>query len=399
MSSGGEASGYAQLEAALLDAPDDDASWAVYADCLTAAGDPRGELITVELALEGDNRRPPAPALARRYAALMADAKRGSLGPALAARIARPDASRELALEWRRGHLHRARIDARCMTDAREALAAVHAAPCTHFLHELELSLLAEREPGTQLLGAQLAAGPLPGLRRLELDAWTFARARPEHDDLPLLELTLDWGQSFARLRELSVRSPRVRLASLVHPRLERLLLSMRHGFDPALIEALARARLPALRELHLFLGPLGSTRVGAAQALVHAAISNPRLAEGEGLRILSLYASELSPSFYAALAESPQLTGLIELRLAYSTIRDAHLPALRALFARAPQLQHVDLSRNYLSEAALSELRHQLGPRMLAPHQKPDLGTPQVPVFGRYGLDDREPPAAIAEL
>jgi uncharacterized protein (TIGR02996 family) len=47
------------LESALDESPDDLASWMAYADHLAEQGDPRGELMQVQLALE-DSRRPPA---------------------------------------------------------------------------------------------------------------------------------------------------------------------------------------------------------------------------------------------------------------------------------------------------------------------------------------------------
>src|SRR5579884_2555633 len=49
----------AALEAALAESPDDRATWAAYADHLTESGDPRGEFIAVQLALE-EQQRPAA---------------------------------------------------------------------------------------------------------------------------------------------------------------------------------------------------------------------------------------------------------------------------------------------------------------------------------------------------
>lgn len=41
-----------ELEARILDDPEDRAAWAVYGDWLAASGDPRGELVAIMLAIE-----------------------------------------------------------------------------------------------------------------------------------------------------------------------------------------------------------------------------------------------------------------------------------------------------------------------------------------------------------
>ena len=62
------------LIAAILADPDDDAPRAVYADWLTERGDPRGELITVQLA------KKQTPALKARADALLAKHKKAWVG-------------------------------------------------------------------------------------------------------------------------------------------------------------------------------------------------------------------------------------------------------------------------------------------------------------------------------
>src|SRR5947209_4016867 len=70
------------LEAALVADPDDVATHRAYADLLTEEGDPRGELIAVQLALE-DSARPPEERkrLRHREQNLLAAHGRDWLGP------------------------------------------------------------------------------------------------------------------------------------------------------------------------------------------------------------------------------------------------------------------------------------------------------------------------------
>lgn len=137
----------------LLEAPDDDERWAVYADCLQAAGDVRGEIISLEL--DGSAE------LAERAAALTQQYQREVLS----------DLLREAwYLGWRRGHIVSAEFRSGFVDD--ENLLA-----CLTGLLDLEVSAFLEKlvvhEPQLRALLepvlVRLVAMPRPALIQVEL--------------------------------------------------------------------------------------------------------------------------------------------------------------------------------------------------------------------------------------
>jgi uncharacterized protein (TIGR02996 family) len=108
------------LEASLVENPDDLATYSAYADLLTEQGDPRGEFVSVQLALEDERR--PAPQrrkLAAREKQLLKKHQRDWLGP-LATYLLDKDTShleqqyyaedQRFAHGWRRGFLARIEV-------------------------------------------------------------------------------------------------------------------------------------------------------------------------------------------------------------------------------------------------------------------------------------------------
>lgn len=373
----------------MFEDPDDADAWAVYADALANEGDPLGELITLELRIEAAaaSGRPIPPTLSRRYAALAEGGCSRWADDALAELLASPDATRSLALEWRRGHPYLAGVAASSTRVANELLATLLATRGLVFLTRLSVNFTAQRDETEAL---EFAGGPtLSSLQVLDIDGWSFSRGAD-----PLANLDFDWDRAWPRLHTLRLRCPQLAWPPLAHQRLRSLTISLRHGFEPRPIELLASARLPALDTLQLFLGRLGADHSpDDARVLMLRVIDNPLLGGPGGLRSLGLCATQLPPSLFAALADAKLIRELRRLSLAWSTIGDEHMPALRAVIANATALEHLDLRRNYLSEQAVVELRALLGTRLIASDQKLD-GERQLPVFGRYGFDDGSIPA-----
>lgn len=101
-----------ELEAAILAAPDERSNYLVYSDWLTEAGDPRGELVTVQAALE---ETPKSKPLAKRAAELWKAHSRDWLGTldGMNTHAPIPGVSRPpnpLALDWRWGFVREARL-------------------------------------------------------------------------------------------------------------------------------------------------------------------------------------------------------------------------------------------------------------------------------------------------
>src|SRR4051794_33016860 len=88
------------LEEALVESPDDLATHRAYADLLIEQGDPRGELISVQLALEAEGRSAEErQRLKAREAELLASHQREWLGGLAADLLDSPDFGNEFCIE------------------------------------------------------------------------------------------------------------------------------------------------------------------------------------------------------------------------------------------------------------------------------------------------------------
>jgi uncharacterized protein (TIGR02996 family) len=248
----------AELVAQIAASPDDDAPYAVLADALQQRGDPRGELIAVQLALAGATGER-ACELRRRDGELV------EAHPEWVATMA--DHAEHLVVRWQRGFVAALRVVA---DDDGAGESAWHAAMATPLvsdtLAEVRVSEHDGRAPPQSIIDA-IAARPPRALRRLGIDdlGWqamhrTGPLALGALAALPLDELTvagsaitLDW-RAAPRLRALELRSPPFQLAQLAAverwPELRALALWIADTRE--LARVLTPARFPALRSLAL---------------------------------------------------------------------------------------------------------------------------------------------------
>lgn len=372
-----------ELERELFEQPDDLGAWAVYGDWLAAQGDPRGELIQLELAIEAGVSL--TPELRRRYAALMVEERPRWVGPELLAMLDEPDASRSSCIEWRRGHLLRARVLGAGSQSAAERLRALLASPTVMMLRRLEVSLDAERDD-LQAVGPALFEGcRLDSLRELELDAWTFRRG----EGPPLVDLRFAWQRAWPRLEQLALRALHVELGEIRHDRLRSLQLSTRHGVELEPLRSLASAELPSLRRLSLFPGRLEPGLEPAYRAVLGDLLD---MAGRVGLTHLSIVTCDQPDIALDRLAHASALRSSLErLGLAYGLLGDEHVDPLLAALRPYTRLRSLDLGWNYLPPAALQAIEVGLGGRveLRSDRQKHDRGpdTREIPVFGRYGV------------
>jgi uncharacterized protein (TIGR02996 family) len=273
-----EAALFAQIAAA----PDDRAAYLVLADALQHAGDPRGELIALQIALE-DADGAAALALERRIDELFAEHDRAWTGAIV------PEVRPRLVVAWRRGFVHAARVtldgDPHATLDALLAMPHVHAT-----LGDLALGPTpgAEYWPNCQGLITTLCERWPRALRRLAIydgDVRAVWRAAPVElgplaraDSLEELIVygrvlrPIRWTAAPPRLRRLELPLADARLDDLTAiatwPHLETLVL---WGAEPGELAPLTPARFPALREL----GLVGTRRTDAlAAALVELPIA-----------------------------------------------------------------------------------------------------------------------------
>lgn len=395
------------LERELYERPDDLEAWAVHADALAARGDARGELIQLELLLEAGVSLAQR-SLTSRYAALMTDERPRWIEPALLELLDEPDLSRTCLIEWRRGYLDSVSLLGPGATGLGPRLATLLGSPSAAMLHALALSIDADRHDLDTLGHAQLGVHRLDSLRRLDIDAWTFRRGeRP-----PLVDLRFDWQQSWPRLEQLRVKAVHVALGSIRHARLVDLRLSTRHGVELEPLRALARAELPRLRRLALYLGRSAEldhddddayddderdARASPARMRALGEVLGDifTMAGACGLTHLGLILCDQPALLLTRLGEAPELLATLEhLDLGYGLLGAEHVEPLLGVLRRCPRLRALDLDWNYLPSEAVVAIEAGLpGVAVRSETQKNDRGpdTRELPVFGRYGVaEDR---------
>jgi uncharacterized protein (TIGR02996 family) len=319
-----------ELEARLLEDPDNEELHLVYADWLQERGDPLGELIALQAAARRD------PTAERQLAVEQHLRKHQAyLLGALA------ECRSVLQLDWHLGFLRKARLAraprARHVYEGKVLLGWLLQLPIARLLRELELGLLDSVYGGSQQHGEMvrfLLAAPRPTLRSVDID---FSHRWSIGADIEEIANLVD---TLPGLRRLAVRAVRTRLAALDHPHLEELTLHIGYA-TPANLAALGSARWPALRSLRLALLGYQVTRrdITHLGPLLQAK-SVPRLRH-LALRIQSAPPRPLEgDELVQLLLDAPLLRQLEELDLSRAALGDAGVALLAANADRVAHLR-----------------------------------------------------------
>lgn len=209
----------AELEAAIDRDPYDTTAYAILGDFLQQIGDPRGELIALQIAAV---EHPIAEVAANTYLYDRAD----EFTAGLPTKLRRSNAGRVV---WRNGFIHKA---VAADLELRELLAHASA----RFLVDLAI----DHGASFDVVVCTLVESPVATLRILSLGCHT-------QQDLGTLD---DLWPAVARLRQLFIHGDPT-FAAIALPELERLAISVRE-LRSETVEALARTGWPVLRELAL---------------------------------------------------------------------------------------------------------------------------------------------------
>jgi uncharacterized protein (TIGR02996 family) len=337
----------AALEAAVRDDPDDLAAWHALADLLLEAGDPRGEFMRVQLALEDPALdRAARRVLRNREDDLLDEYGREWVGKTLAKLLVGAQQyglSRHREVGFRRGVF----ADLKHVTLSDKLSDALARAKTTGWLQTLEVRL-----PRTEVDLARLAAAPfVPRLRRFALADQQDRVHAPQHRNLAALLAKA------ARLERLHIAGYDEELAAvfeLPFPHLAELTVT-----DARRVRLAPLAANPTLGRLRRL--TVGFPWVGQPPVLhladLAALCRSPHLG---GLSILEFQQSDAGDAGCAALADSGLLFRLNRLSLANGTVTAAGARALAdALRSRPHRLASLDLSGNPVSSAAVP---HDLG-------------------------------------
>jgi len=300
----------AELDATIDADPEDPRSYAVLGDYLQQQGDPRGEIIALELAgldREARDRRAAHPALT-------------------------PDVPAS-HMTWRHGFVHTASVDA-------AAVATLLAHPSCRFLITLAIDVL-EDSDDLETAVASLADRPRGALRELELSRRPppQSTARPGATRVDAIELDRLW-PAVRSLQRLRVRHDRATFRTIDLPALTALGVELRYHAASA-VDAIAAASWPALErlELHGLAGQPDRRRLAAV-------LSSDRIPKLRHLAIRgdSAFRELLATS---SLQDSALLRRLRSLDVSRSDLDDAAASRLAALPLR---LDKLDVSRNRLT-------------------------------------------------
>jgi uncharacterized protein (TIGR02996 family) len=349
-----------ELWQAILDNPHDPQTYLVYADWLLSQGDPRGELIALQVALERGSSAEPQ-ALAQREQQLLERHQHFLPGVD----------ERHATVTWRWGFFESVRFDNRedWMDNHFElwpTVRTVFAQPAAQLVREMRVGVIRwERQeedvPELLRLVHELGfAGKLEELVLGDID-----------EDVDLAHHTLgdlsEVGRAYGELRALSVRGFQFQLGPLPLPRLERLTLQT-CALSRANLASVLQPPRPALQSLELW---FGSALYGAECAPddLRPLLEQPR--RFPELRALGLMNAEFTSELCRALARSPLLRQLETLDLSLGTLDDA---GAEVLLENAPAFSHLDwldLDDNFLSEACVQRLEETFGSAVQCGDQK----------------------------
>jgi uncharacterized protein (TIGR02996 family) len=381
------------LERAIAADFDDPAAHAAYADWLAEQGDPRGEFIQIQLALEDESRTAAERKRlrAREHELLLAH-ERVWLGP-LAQFLLAPTEARLFGVRlwkrgrkplmpytWRRGWLDRLQLP---FDPNWSILAALQVCPNARHLHHLFV-------PFSLQTAEEVASHPLPQNIFPNLRVFEFGEERDTKEPVWSLEFAsagdavLPLVRAMPKIEELYVRARGVALRELFAlPNLGNLrALQVYHVEEPYPLAVLAAnpafARLEKLW-LHPSMYMAAEERiagVGAADDLssflplteVRALFTSPYLTS---LRLLQLRGSDLGDAGRAALIESAMLKRLKSLDLRFGRITDRGARLLAGC-TDLRNLEALDLRNNQMTPDGARAILDALPHALCAPHDEP---------------------------
>lgn len=355
-----------ELEAAILADIENPAARLIYADWLQGQGDPRGELIAIQVAL-ADARGARATRLRQKENVLLGE-HRGHLVPQRLREAMddhmqrRPEQSGKVgrwergacSISWQGGFIDHARIARYGYGEepirVEERIEDLCQHPSGRFLRELEIGPLGVDDTfdyGTVV--DTLARQRLPVLRSLVLA--DFESEDCELSWSSLGDLGLLW-QAVPGLEDMYVQGGSFSLGTIDLPRVRRFTVHT-GGLGKPGIASICRARWPQLERLEIW---FGRSRFGA-----EGEIDDIRpILEGQGLgqlTSLGLMNAEFTDDICEALPGSPIAGQLVDLDLSLGTMSDEGARALASDPRAFPRLQWLRVGDNYLSDASRRRL------------------------------------------
>lgn len=345
-----------ELEAAIVDAPEDLDAWQVYADWLQSQGDVWGERLS--LALQRDKAKGAAKAKLTKQIATYDETHAEALyGKTLAAMLDDPELEQVASIEAPYGLILAVKVkspqyDWKGLAPS-TALAAIVKSPAAKLLRSISIGLIDYEYPVNLGKGIEAIskAGKLESLRSLFIGDFEY----PEENEISWVAVgnVAKVLPVAPKLRELHLRGAEISLGVLEHPTLETLTIET-GGLPGGAVASVGKAKLPELRRMEVWLGTEEYGGTGKIAQL-------KPLFEGSGvpkLEHLGLQNSDFEDDVAIALAKSKLLAQLRSVDLSMGTM---HEPGAQAILANADKFRHLNelvLDRNFIPDALAKQLR-----------------------------------------
>jgi uncharacterized protein (TIGR02996 family) len=351
------------LEAAIVDNPDDVGAWQVYFDWLQTQGDPWGE--RGNLAVARDKAKGAAKTkLTKQIEAFDAEHGEALYGKSLLALMKKDDFDRVAALDDRYGLFWTVTAKSPQYdwkgTAPNTVLAALVKSPAARLLSAINIGLIDHDYPVSLREGidAICKSGKLEALRTLFIGDFEY----PDEQEISWVTVG-NAGKVLPvapNLRSLHVRGGGIELGKLEHDQLESLFLET-GGLPKGAVGSVGKCKLPSLTRMEVWFGRDEYGGDGNVKQLAE-------LFKGTGLPKLvhlGLKNCEWQDDIAVALAKSEVLAQLQTLDLSMGTMHGAGAEAIIANAAKFQHLEHIDLSRNFLSDEQAKQLRKLFGKKV----------------------------------
>jgi len=357
-------SGNAELEAAIFAAPQDLDAWGVYGDWLQERGDPRGELLSLEVEAERGNV---SAASAQRCEAIFAQHRAAWLGETLTKALEmQVDGEEVLELQWKFGFIHFVKV--RAVYDfsgpkPNEIWRALFKLESFKFAQEVRIGVtgLEGDADFDDVLMSLSKHGKLRSIRRIFVG--DFESEEQEITWVKVGNVGRLW-PVLPNLEYMLVRGGGIELGVVEHDKLAELHIETA-GLPKAAVRSLAKAKLPALHTLEVWLGE----EERSEQHGEHSDIDDLRpLLTGAGLpklRHLGLKNCDYEDDIAIALCTAPIVKQLETLDLSMGVMAGDGASALIEHVAHFKHLGRIDLSQNAIDDALQTQLHAEFGERI----------------------------------
>jgi uncharacterized protein (TIGR02996 family) len=369
------------LEAAILANPTDREAYTVFADWLQEQGDPRGELISLQLGYKEGQAKKLIDKHADYFLGPLAEhqtvydegGNNGGSHLRSSAQQKEWEKTQQQAFLWRNGYIYRVRLsydeyqdgrdDAaeKAEIDLADILAKVFAHPSGRYVVELAFNTNGEpnEDDDLQPLIDVIAKHAPPTLRKI-----TFG----DNVDQISWHHTGNLGKMWAKvpnLKTLEIESGYFEVGKMVAPNLERAIF-ITGGLGKATGKGIATATIPKIRHLEIYYGQDeygGDCTIKEVKPLLDRT-------DLKNLEYLGLKNSEFSDEIAKAVGAAKIVKQLKTLDLSLGVMTDEGAAHLAAAKDQLKHLQVLDLTRNYLTKKGIALVKD-ICPKVITANQE----------------------------